>query len=219
MKAEVEKKKAELHKKEGSVKAEIGKLEKLKSEKADALWAQLAEGITTEKAVKEFFDRRQSKAGGSVFNPWSGNTMVMPPQLKIKQIIKVVNHSRLKAFKKAGGFEINPLKAGLQHADSLLFHGCAPDAASNIQAEGLLLKFMGKHGLMLGPGLYGAPDPRKSATYAKDLGFGKFLFICRFNLSNAKHAGPGTGHKNFVFNEFCVPNEEQVVVLWMIKLA
>ena len=45
------------------------------------------------------------------------------------------------------------------------------------------------------------------------------MFLCRFNLSRAKHAGPDTHHKNSVFHEFCIFDEKHVVVLWMIKLA
>ena len=71
---------------------------------------------------------------------------------------------------------------------------------------------------MLGVGLYGAPDPRKSVRYCGDSPNGDFMFICRFNLSEAKHAGPDTDHRNTVFDEFCVKKEEHVVVLWVIKL-
>ena len=70
---------------------------------------------------------------------------------------------------------------------------------------------------MLGRGLYGAPDPRKSYNYCKSQN--KFMFICRFNLSGAKHAGPSTQHPNTVYDEFCVYDERHVVVLWMLKLA
>ena len=44
------------------------------------------------------------------------------------------------------------------------------------------------------------------------------MFICRFNLTNAKYAGPSTGHRNTIFNEFCVDIDNHVVVLWMLKL-
>ena len=71
---------------------------------------------------------------------------------------------------------------------------------------------------MLGQGLYGAPDPRKSLNYVKGT-TGKFMFVCRFNLAAAKHAGPKTSHRNSTFDEFCVYDERHVVVLWMIKLA
>jgi len=132
-----------------------------------------------------------------------------------------VNQARLKAFQKTRlpGFSLNTTTAQQQHSDTLLFHGCSLDAATNIQAEGLLLKYGGKHGSMLGAGLYGAPDPRKSVTYCGGSKLGDFLFVCRFNISHAKYAGPQTHHKNSVFEEFCVPKEPHAVVLWMLKLA
>ena len=71
---------------------------------------------------------------------------------------------------------------------------------------------------MLGAGLYGAPDPRKSASYAGKHSMGKFLFICRFNLSCAEHAGPDTNHKNEIYHEYCTPDESKVVVLWQLKV-
>ena len=44
------------------------------------------------------------------------------------------------------------------------------------------------------------------------------MFICRYNLSNAQHAGPSTPHRNTVFDEFCVYDDNHVVVLWILKL-
>ena len=64
-----------------------------------------------------------------------------------------------------------------------------------------------------------APDPRKSLQYCKDSSHGKFMFVCRYNLSHAKRAGPDTSHRNTVFDEFCVFDERHVVVLWMVKLV
>ena len=37
-------------------------------------------------------------------------------------------------------------------------------------------------------------------------------------ISAAKRAGPGTNHRNSVYDEFCVYDDRHVVVLWMIKL-
>lgn len=34
----------------------------------------------------------------------------------------------------------------------------------------------------------------------------------------ARRAGPDTHHKNTIFDEFCIYDERQVVVLWMVKL-
>ena len=199
-KAAIDKKKAELQEQQQ-------KIESMASKHTDALWLQLAQGIDTDAAVRAFFDRRQpaiSHAGR--------------PR-KIKEAIKVVNQARLKAFQHSAGFSLNTTTARQQHWDTLLFHGCPPDAATNIQAEGLLLKYGGKNGSMLGAGLYGAPDPRKSVTYCRGSQLGDFIFVCRFNLSRAKHAGPQTHHRNSVFEEFCVPKESHAVVLWMLKLA
>ena len=65
---------------------------------------------------------------------------------------------------------------------------------------------------MLGRGLYGAPDPRKSLQYCRSAN--KFMFICRYNLASpAQHAGPSTQHRNSIFDEFCVYDERRVVVL------
>ena len=87
---------------------------------------------------------------------------------------------------------------------------------ANIQADGLSLDFAAAG--MLGNGLYGAPDPRKSEHYCGDSPNGQFMFICRYNLRGAKHAGPSTPHQNTVFDEFCIMTEEKVVVLWALKL-
>ena len=179
----------------------------MKSKHTDALWLQLAQGIDTDAAVRAFFDKRQPAISHS-----------HPPR-RIKEAIKVVNQARLKAFQHSAGVSLNTTTAQQQHSDTLLFHGCPPDAATNIQAEGLLLKYGGKNGSMLGAGLYGAPDPRKAVTYCRGSSLGDFVFVCRFNLSHAKHAGPKTHHRNSVFEEFCVPKEPHAVVLWMLKLA
>ena len=219
MQADFESQKSQLEKEQAKLDVDKKKIAELKEKQTDTLWAQLAHGVDTEAAVLAFFDKRQPTMSGSVLNPWSGNVSKAPPPLKIKEMVKVVNQTRLKAFKRSGGFNINPVKAGQQHVDTLLFHGCTPEAAPNIQAMGLLLKFCGKNGLMLGKGLYGAPDPRKSKTYCGESQIGNFLFICRFNLSKAKHAGPETHHKNELFHEHCVPFENQVVVLWMLKVG
>ena len=72
---------------------------------------------------------------------------------------------------------------------------------------------------MLGNGIYGAPDPRKSLQYCTNPQHGTFMFVCRFNLIAAKRAGPGTQHRNSVYDEFCVFDDRHVVVLWMLKLA
>jgi hypothetical protein len=87
--------------------------------------------------------------------------------------------------------------------------------AANIQATGLQVRFASEG--MLGKGLYGAPDPRKSYSYIR--GQFKFMLVCRFNLSSAKHAGPETHHRNSIFHEYCVYDDRNVVVLWLLKLS
>ena len=140
-------------------------------------------------------------------------------KLRISRVIKVENDRSLKAFVKAGSYEADPMGAHHGKADTLLFHGCPQRAVPNIEAEGLSLKYASNG--MLGKGLYGAPDPRKSFQYVgKDKNpDGNFMCICRFNLSEAQHAGPSTDHRNWVFDEFCVYKAEHVVVLWVVKLA
>lgn len=64
----------------------------------------------------------------------------------------------------------------------------------------------------------GAPDPRKSLQYVRG-SHGQFMFICRFSLKRGTlHAGPATSHRNSHFDEFCIFDERNVVVLWMLKL-
>ena len=66
---------------------------------------------------------------------------------------------------------------------------------------------------MLGVGVYGAPDPRKAAQYAHAGQNGRFMFLCRFNLTgNSRH------HQNMQFAEYCVYEESKVAVLWMLKI-
>ena len=38
------------------------------------------------------------------------------------------------------------------------------------------------------------------------------MFVCRFNLKDAKHGNANGGH------EFCIPDPDKVVVLWQIKV-
>ena len=110
----------------------------------------------------------------------------------------------------------DPLSAHSAHADTLLFHGTSEAAVANIQATGRPTIAFAADG-MLGRGIYGAPDPRKSLQYTKG-SHGKFMFLCRYNLQGAKHAGPKTSHRNSVFDEFCVFHDSEVVVLWIVKL-
>ena len=169
---------------------------------ASSPWSTLtAEGVADEAAVRSFFARRQQCATAD-------------QRLRIASMVKVENQHTLGRFSSAKSFHINPLDAHRGRGDTLLFHGCPDTVAANIQASGLLLSHAGNG--MLGAGLYGAPDPQKSLGYCRSQD--KFMFICRFNLSGAKHAGPATKHRNTVYDEFCVYDERHVVVLWMLKL-
>lgn len=198
----------------GSLMVESAKLDKLRREEAErrqkapvlTLWLELAGPCTTEQAVDSFFRHRQPP------NPQAGSV------LRIVSAVQVQNPSTLKAFQGCTAFDLDPFKARHAQGDTLLFHGCSQEAATNIQAEGLKMAYAAPG--MLGKGLYGAPDPRKSLQYSQKRGgsHGKFMFICRFNLGNGQHGGPQTAHRNSVFDEFCVYTEKQVVVLWMLKV-
>jgi len=165
------------------------------------LWVELAGEVATEAALRSFFERRQRRD--------------VQQRLRIASAWKVTNGATLRGFASAGSFDIDPLQAHTRGGDTLLLHGCSQEAATNVMATGLLLSFAA-HG-MLGRGLYGAPDPRKSVQCCKSAN--KFMFICRYNLAGAQHAGPSTQHRNTLFDEFCVYREAQVVVLWAVKLA
>lgn len=169
---------------------------------ASGLWSRLARGIETESELTDFFRRRQSSERGG-------------RQLQIASAVKVVNNASLQRFTQSRQLHMHPLKAH-RSGDTFLFHGCPQQSATNVQADGLRIGYASNG--MLGRGLYGAPDPRKSLQYCKDSPNGKFMFVCRFHLKEAKHAGPGTAHRNSVFDEFCVYDEKHVVLLWMIKL-
>jgi hypothetical protein len=167
-------------------------------------WISLAKNVATERDLQAFFHRRQTEAPRGA------------PKLKIDSMLRVMNRTKLTRFVSAGHCDVNPLTALTRKGDTLLFHGCPESAVANIQAEGLSTSFAGDG--MLGVGLYGALDPRKSETYCRNSQNGKFMFVCRYNLSAARHAGPQTTHRNTVFNEFCVDDERHVVALWLIKL-
>ena len=166
-------------------------------------WKSWAQTVSSEEEARAFFDRRQLRSEGGA-------------KLRIVSMVKVENVQALSNFQTSGTFESEPLQAHRRHCDTLLFHGCKQESVANIQATGLLLDRAADG--MLGAGLYGAPDPRKSFNYcgrSED----KFMFICRFRLDAiAKHAGPSTQHRNTVFDEFCVYNERHVAVLWMLKV-
>jgi len=188
------------------------------------LWTTLAVGLETEAAVQQFFAQRQpaQHTGG--------------PTLKIKAAVKIVNDHALSTFASSRSLPseglrpsvpLDPLPAYARHGDTILFHGTSEASVANIQAHGRPSLRFAAHG-MLGQGIYGAPDPRKSFQFCRPrsklpcclapAGQGKFMFICRFNLAAAQRAGPSTAHKNSIFDEFAVYRDEHVVVLWMLEV-
>lgn len=179
---------------------ELAKLQK------DDIWFHLAKGIETEEEVADFFRRRT-------------NTTADGTTLQIVSATKTVNERSLRAFASSGHFSMNTKAARANCADTFLFHGSPASAVANITLEGLSKKFAGNG--MLGRGIYGAPDPRKSMHYTDKVrnNFGGvFMMICRFNLDGAEHAGPHTPHKNSTFEEFMVHDDRRVVVLWTLKV-
>ena len=167
-------------------------------------WKSWARTVRSEEEARAFFDRRQLRSEGGA-------------KLRIVSMVKVENVQALSNFQSSNSFKIEPLQAYRRRCDTLLFHGCKQEAVANILATGLLLE-RANNG-MLGAGLYGAPDPRKSFNFCGD-SEEKFMFICRFRLdASAKHAGPSTQHRNTVFDEFCVYDDRHVVVLWMLKVS
>lgn len=172
----------------------------------------LFEGLRCVDDVHKFFERRQrGPADGQI------------TRLKIEAAVRIAHPDALDSYvasnglTSTGGFDINPLAAHSNGGETFLFHGTNEASVANIQATGRPSVRFAEPG-MLGKGIYGAPDPRKSANYCKSGVNGRFMFICRFNLEHALHAGPHTGHRNTLFDEFCVFNDTHVVVLWMLKL-
>merc|ERR1719453_2872190 len=139
----------------GSLTAESAKLDQLRKEEAErrqkapvvALWLELAGPCTTEQAVDDFFRRRQPPN-----LPNAGQV------LRILSAVQMQNPTTLRAFRGRTSFDLDPLSALQAQGDTLLFHGCSQEAATNIQAEGLKIAYAAAG--MLGRGLYGATDPR-----------------------------------------------------------
>jgi len=168
----------------------------------DARWTSLAEGISTESSLCQFFnDSQVTRTGGQ--------------RLQIVSACKVVNSKQLSHFDASSGVHFShtdAFRAADGSNDAFLFHGCPAESVPGIQASGILIRHAsdGK----LGVGVYGAPDPLMSLTYAKDDGFGQFMFVCRFNLKRAEHLGP----RKYKFDEYCVYKRTECVVLWMLKV-
>ena len=174
------------------------------AERQRPLWEQLAKGIETEDKLRAFFERRQDTRN-------CGHQ-----KLRITASVKIDNEGLLQRFKHTGNApNLNPKDAYNKSGETFLFHGSPEQLNPNIQAEGLKMSFAGtSHGTMLGNGIYGAPDPRKSLQYCANPQHGMFMFVCRFNLLKRvdKYA------QNNVFDEYCIFDDRRVVVLWMIKV-
>jgi len=168
-----------------------------------SLWDKLATGIETKQKLRALFDLRQTSAFGST-----------DLKLRILTATKLGNDDILQEFRSSGSFNIDPKAAHDQQCDTFLFHGAADRFMPNIQSEGLKMQYAGQaHGIMLGKGVYGAPDPRKSMQYCSGQ-FGNFMLVCRFVLkANAQYC------VNTYYDEFCIFDDHEVVVLWMIKVG
>jgi len=194
-KAAAEKAKEEAEKAAARAKAEADRV-------ISSSWASLNGGVTTIADVERFFAQRQPAKG-------SGGAT-----LRIESAVCLANERALGSFKSTGRLEIDPTMAASGKGpwpavDTLLFHGTSEAAVANIQATGRPTMTFAASG-NLGRGIYGAPDPRKSLQYTTG-NHGKFMFICRFNMSKAKHG-------NWGFDEYCVYDDHEVVVLWVLKL-
>jgi len=177
---------------------------------ADTRWCQLAGSMRTEANLKQLFLNRQNSPGSS------------DARLRIARAWPVKNEAMLKRFVSSGGFTETPnhgalVALGQDEHDTLLFHGTKETCVPNIEAEGLSVQSARATG-MLGKGIYGAPDPRKSQQYVDNRQGPFFMLLCRFNLQGAQHAGKATPHRNSVYDEYCVLSDERVVVLWAMKV-
>jgi hypothetical protein len=171
-----------------------------------SLWDKLASGIETKSKLHALFDSRQQ------------NQRSTDPRLRILSSTKCDNDDLMRQFRSSGRFQLDPKNAHAQSCDTFLFHGAKDAVMPNIQSEGLKMRYAGSaHGVMLGNGVYGAPDPRKSLQYCSGQ-HGRFMFVCRFVL---KKSGPSAAKfaMNSVYEEFCIFDDREVVVLWMIKVG
>lgn len=172
-------------------------------------WATLARGIETPKKLEEFFAVRQSTPGSTDaklrIKPGSATKIDNPALLA-----KFASHSTRKLPMQPPQGHAHPLAFG-QDCDLFLFHGSASGNMGNIHSEGLKSSMPAAHGTMLGNGVYGAPDPRKSRQYCGG-SHGNFMIVCRFAVPKAFFK------KNSWYDEFCVPDEAMCVPLWQIKV-
>merc|ERR1719195_320950 len=139
-------------------------------------WESLAGDCSTEEGLKSLFEERQAQTQQA----WG--------KLKFVAASKVENHALLNRFKPGSKC-------------SLLFHGTDEDKVANISIEGLQMSY-GTNG-NLGRGLYGAPNPCKAYTYTSG-NLGRYIFLCAYNLDEAKSGSFGFSHNKFL--EYCVPS-------------
>ena len=178
-----------------------------------SLWEELAAGVHTQELVRKLFRDRQNLSEGDRF------------EIEIDgDPLKLENQRQLVEFKQAVAGTSHgappPALTDWQQAErskvgTFLFHGCPPAVSANIGIEGLLVRPKPTHGRLLKDGIYGAPSPQKAFKYTQERGAAQdwhFMFLCRFNLKDAKHGNSNGGH------EFCVPDPQKVVVLWQIKV-
>ena len=172
-------------------------------------WHSLANGIETPKKLEHMFAARQSTFGSN------------EPKLRIKpgSAVKIENEALMRNFMKfsTGVLQRDPPQGQShpspfgQFCDTFLFHGSSSGNMGNISSEGLRSTMPAAHGTMLGNGVYGAPDPRKSWQYCGGT-LGNFMIVCRFAAPQAFFK------KNLIYDEFCVPNEAMCVPLWQVKV-
>jgi hypothetical protein len=180
-----------------------------KSADAVGSWAALARGLETPKKLEAFFAVRQSTPGSTDpklrIKPGSATKIDNPTLLA-----KFAPHSTRKLLMDPPLGHEYPSAFG-QDCDLFLFHGSASGNMGNIHSEGLKGTMPAAHGTMLGNGVYGAPDPRKSWLYCGGQ-HGNFMIVCRFAVPKAFFK------TNRFYKEFCVPEEAMCVPLWQIKV-
>jgi hypothetical protein len=132
----------------------------------DDIWTRLAAGIETEQRLVAFFEARQTDcADGSDRSMDDVKLEIVP-----NTVVKVNNPQLLNQFRSSSRLNaLNDQAACNDHGDTFLFHGAPQHAHANILAVGLTTARADSRG-MLGGGIYGAPDPRKSLQYTGSFG-------------------------------------------------
>ena len=177
------------------------------------LWEELADGVHTQDLVRKLFRERQNTGEGCKFG-----LEIDGDPLKVEHFRQLEEYRAACTSWFAGGLPPPPMldwqQAQQSGAGTFLFHGAPYHVGCNIMHEGLVVPDKPSHGALLGKGIYGAPSPQKAYTYTtagNNMNW-HFLFVCRFNLNNAKHGNSNNGH------EFCAPDPRKVVVLWQVKV-